>query len=175
MLIENALFEFMSASGEHDGGCYPIVMPDNASFVQGLGFLDRNGDEVDLRGVGGKMDFKLTRDIGATPVFSLTTDGEESPTAGGGLTIGEIEATMTYTDKDGNEVTKEFSGQGVIYIYISYERAMMLSGKKGWCDLLLNFGGGMVYNVFPGGRPWVGCRSVSAPPPPEGFVPGPDR
>ena len=41
MLIENTLFEFMSASGEHDGGCYPIVMPDNASFVQGMGFLDR--------------------------------------------------------------------------------------------------------------------------------------
>jgi len=163
MMIENALFEFMSASGEHDGGCYPIVMPDNASFVQGLGFLDRNGDEVDLRGVGGKMDFKLTRDIGAAPIFSLTN--------GDGLTIGETEAVMTYVDKTGTEVTKTFTGKGVIYIFISYERAMMLSGKKGWCDLLLNFGDGMVYNVFPGERPWVGCRATTTPPPPLGEPP----
>lgn len=170
--ITPSLLEFMSSSGDPGSGeCIPIVMPDNASFVQGLGFLDRNGDEVDLRGVGGKMDFKLTRDIGATPIFSLTSDGQESSTVGGGLSIGEVEAVMTYTDTDGNEVTKTFTGKGVIYIFISYERAMMLSGKKGWCDLLLNFGDGMVYNVFPGGRPWVGCRSVSAPPPPEGFVP----
>ena len=167
MLIENALFEFMSASGEHDGGCYPIVMPDNASFVQGLGFLDRNGDEVDLSGVGGKMDFKLTRDINATPIFSLTSDGQESSTVGGGLSIGETEAVMTYVDKTGTEVTKTFTGKGVIYIFISYERAMMLSGKKGWCDLLLNFGDGVVYNVFPCGRPWVGCRATTTPPPPE--------
>lgn len=167
MLIENALFEFMSASGEHDGGCYPIVMPDNASFVQGLGFLDRNGDEVDLSNVEGKMDFKLTRDIGAAPIFSLTN--------GDGLTIGETEAVMTYVDKTGTEVTKTFTGKGIVYIFISYERAMMLSGKKGWCDLLLNFGDGMVYNVFPGGRPWVGCRSVSTipfePAPPEDDTP----
>ncbi len=163
MLIENALFEFMSASGEHDGGCYPIVMPDNASFVQGLGFLDRNGDEVDLSNVGGKMDFKLTRDINATPIFSLTN--------GDGLTIGETEAVMTYVDKTGTEVTKTFTGNGIVYISISYERAMMLSGKKGWCDLLLNFGDGMVYNVFPGGRPWVGCRATTTPPPPVGEPP----
>ena len=137
--------------------CYPIVMPDNATYTESFGFLDSNGAEIDLTGVECKMDFKLTKGVASSSLFSLTNDD--------GLEVGTIPATITYTDEDGEEVTKTFTGKGVVRMTVSWARAALMSGKKGWTDLLMNFGSDRVDNAFPDGRPWVGCLGTTTPPP----------
>ena len=106
-------------------------------------------DLDDLTGAQGKMEFKEKRSTSASPLFTLTNDN--------GLTMGFPDTTITLNGID-------YDGSKVVLVTISYDQALLIGGRRTWCDLLINFGDGRVKNVFPSGIQVIGCKAVTTLP-----------
>ena len=106
-------------------------------------------DLDDLTGAQGKMEFKEKRSTSASPLFTLTNDN--------GLTMGFPDTTITLNGID-------YDGSKVVLVTISYDQALLIGGRRTWCDLLINFGDDRVKNVFPSGIQVIGCKAVTTLP-----------
>lgn len=95
------------------------------------------------------MEFKEKRSTSASPLFTLTNDN--------GLTMGFPDTTITLNGID-------YDGSKVVLVTISYDQALLIGGRRTWCDLLINFGDDRVKNVFPSGIQVIGCKAVTTLP-----------